>query len=166
MDKTISERMLEGPVNEIAISLIVSKDIERENGETIPAVKKVSDKLTSVKAFLSGGRNADGSWGDSTSFDVNITSSTKLGEGVEIKPGEHLTFVGFLSARSYTNADNKKRTYSVIVAKEVIKTPMREKEEENQSNTSTSNAKADNTSSNIPTGEQVDKAMPDDLPWG
>ncbi len=168
MDNTISERMMKEPVNKIAISLIVSKDITKENGEIIPAVRKISDRLTSVKTFLSGGRNADGSWGDSASLDVNITSSTIINDGVQIKPGEHLTFVGFLAARSYVNADNnKKRAYLVLVAQEVMKTPTREKPEtEDSQSNETSSAQKSRDEDKSSLSEMVNKDMLDDLPWG
>lgn len=103
-------------------SLIISANFTNQDGTIRESIKKYSDKLTVVNCFLPGKKNPDGTYGDSASVEVRVTSTTKIAPDVVLEPKAHIDVDGFLSANSYTGKDGKKRTYLIIVATEITKT--------------------------------------------
>jgi hypothetical protein len=105
--------------NEVKLSLIVSNNREY-NGQTYPAVRKVSEALTIINAFLPGKKNSDGSYGPSLNFEIKQNSKTVV--KTNIASGERIDVFGFITADSYTNKDGKVVSKEVIVANEIGKT--------------------------------------------
>lgn len=108
--------------NKVEMSLIVSNNQTNQDGSVREAVRKISDNLTSVQTFMSGRKNADGSYGDSASLEVNITSKTQIASDVKLEPKARIDVQGFFAPRAYTGKDGRKRTYFVLVANEITKT--------------------------------------------
>ena len=107
-------------MNKAEISLIISNDQNNQDGTVRPAVKKVSDKLTTVQTFMPGKKQQDGTYGPSASLTIKVTSATQL-NGVSLEPKAHIDVVGFFTPESYTDREGKTRTYFTLVANEIKK---------------------------------------------
>jgi primosomal replication protein N len=110
--------------NNVSLSVIVSKDQVNQDGTSRLAIRKISDSLTVINSFVSGGKKPDGTYNDSASIEVHVTSKTQL--ACNVQPGSHIDVEGFLSPKSYeiTKADGtkSKRTYLALVAKTISQT--------------------------------------------
>lgn len=109
-------------MNSVEISLIISNNQANQDGTERPAVKRVSDKLTTVQAFMPGRKQADGTYGPSASITVKVTGQTKVAADVALEPKSHIDVKGFFSAESYTTKDGKTRNYFTLVATSIDKT--------------------------------------------
>lgn len=99
--------------NDVKLTLTIQKD--RDN---VKAVKKVSDKMYSLKSVLSTGKDAKGEWNPSLFFDIHAftkesKSPTKM-NGFVPEPGKKFTVTGSLTATKNGNYTNM-----VILAKEI-----------------------------------------------
>ena len=101
--------------NKIELAMIVSKDFEAS-----PAIRKVSDKLTVVRASY-GSKNEG-----YVSMQVKCFGTTEYEPGIEIKPGAKITVEGWMGVDSYEK-DGKKITLPVINARKISKSPEIEK---------------------------------------
>lgn len=101
-------------VNEVTLTLRVSNDTERR-----PAVYKVSDKLTTVKAYLNTGKDQSGNYNPAIDFEVQIftaNAKTPTNCSVDIKPGDYINVTGRLTSRKSTNASGKEFKNNIIAA--------------------------------------------------
>ena len=99
--------------NDVKLTLTIQKD--RDN---VKAVRKVSDKMYSLKSVLSTGKDVKGEWNPSLFFDVcaftkESKAPTKM-NGFVPEPGKKFTVTGSLTATKNGNYTNM-----VILAKEI-----------------------------------------------
>lgn len=111
------------PYNEVKLSLIISNDQTNRDGTVRNAVRRVSDKLTTVQTFMPGRKQQDGTYGPSASLTVNVINSEKLVtkmDGVKLEAKAHIDVFGYFQPDAYTDpTTGKTRTYFVLVAREI-----------------------------------------------
>lgn len=103
--------------NEVTFVLRVSNDTDKRK-----AINKVSDKLTSVRAYLNTGKDVNGQYNPIVNFDVQIFSAqSKAPTSVttQITPGEYIKVRGNLSSKGYTTTDGRSFTNLIINASEI-----------------------------------------------
>lgn len=110
--------------NKVELTLSIQKD--REN---VQSVKKVSDKMYSIKSMLSTGKNSSGEWNPGLFFDVHAFTKeskapTKM-NGFIPEAGKKFTVTGSLTAVKSGNFTNM-----VILAREITEFVPEEKPEE------------------------------------
>jgi len=105
--------------NEVILTLRVSNDTSKR-----AAIRKVSDKMTVISAYLSTGKNAQGEYNPPINFDINVFNAntknpTKMINAIEPNSGDYITVKGSLGSTGYTGSDGQKRTSIVIFAREI-----------------------------------------------
>lgn len=128
-------------MNKVELSLIISNDQNNQDGTVRSAVKKVTDKLTTVQTFMPGRKQQDGTYGPSASLTVRVTTATKIA-GVALEPKAHIDVTGFFVPESvpesYTDKKGKTRSYFVLVANEITETKRTNEASAPAANTGTS----------------------------
>lgn len=132
--------------NEINLSMVISKDFTTKGGTIIPAVRKVSDKMTVLNCYFGNKQNGYGN------MTVHVFSSTKTAGDVKFAPGKGITVSGWLGVDSYTDKNGNKRTNIVLNAREITALPPYD------GNNAGSSASATPAASNT-------SAANDDNPW-
>ncbi len=106
--------------NEVLLTLRVSKGTDSR-----PAVKKVSDKLTVIRAYLNTGKDMDGNYNPAINFEVQIYSQTSKNPTENLLPAEltendYITVAGNLSSHQRTVGDSKYTDYLICADKVML----------------------------------------------
>lgn len=104
-------------VNEVYLTLRVSNNTDKRS-----AINKVSDKLTSVRAYMSTGKDINGQYNPILNFDVQIFSETSKAPtkvAANIAPGEYINVRGNLSSKKFKTNDGRELTSFIINAAEI-----------------------------------------------
>jgi len=105
--------------NEVTLTLRVSNDTEKRK-----AVRKVSDKMICISAYLNTGKNQNGDYNPILDFDINVFTKnaktpTKFVDTSQINPGDYITVKGSLGSTGVV-VKGSKYTNMVIFAAEVV----------------------------------------------
>lgn len=103
--------------NFVTMSMTVSKNGQNQSGQPIYSLRKVSDKLSVCDCFQGMGQG-----NDAMNWTVNITSKTKIADGLQLAPLTAIDVSGRFEKKTYTNNQGVKKAQYIIWASEITAT--------------------------------------------